>query len=142
MDQLNASWVNPLPPPSNDDPCFFYGGGTARLFFNGVPLCSPDGLGYFHYIPNGKVGEDSIMRDLITMVPLHPVWDTPPDGYGFGQAGLEVAKDFKLTPRLIDGEPVDGAEVHVPVPFTVADPAGPLMLRTVPPPGSTPPPPQ
>jgi TonB family protein len=65
-----------------------------------------------------------------------------PDGYGFGQAGLEVAKDFKLTPRLIDGDPVDGAEVRVPVPFTVADPAGPLMLKTVPPPGSTPPPPQ
>jgi TonB family protein len=60
-----------------------------------------------------------------------------PEGYGFGQAALEVANDFKITPRQVDGDPID-SEVHLPVKFTVADPDGPLMLRTLPP--GTPPP--
>ncbi|HEX3919079.1 MAG TPA: TonB family protein [Caulobacteraceae bacterium] len=60
-----------------------------------------------------------------------------PEGYGFGQAALEVANDFKITPREVDGEPID-SEVHLPVKFTVADPDGPLMLKTLPP--GTPPP--
>jgi TonB family protein len=62
-----------------------------------------------------------------------------PEGYGFGQAALEVSKDFKIAPRQVDGDPID-SEVHLPVKFTVADPDGPLMLRTVPPPGTQPPP--
>jgi hypothetical protein len=63
-----------------------------------------------------------------------------PDGYGFGQAALEVAKDFKLRPRLIDDTPIDGAQVRIPVAFTAVDPAAPLMLQTTPPPGAAPPP--
>jgi|SRR5579883_1599081 len=52
-----------------------------------------------------------------------------PAGYGFGAAALDLAADFKLTPRLVDGEPVGGAEVRFPVPFHAApDPDAPLQL--------------
>ena len=57
--------------------------------------------------------------------------ETPP-GYGFGAAALDVAKDYVMRPRLIDGAPVDGAEVQLPVSFNQADPTAPLTLGTPP----------
>ncbi|HTX48254.1 MAG TPA: energy transducer TonB [Caulobacteraceae bacterium] len=55
-----------------------------------------------------------------------------PTGYGFGAAALDLAADFTLEPRRFDGDPVGGAEVHVPVPFQVHDPTAPLELKTTP----------
>jgi TonB family protein len=53
-----------------------------------------------------------------------------PTDYGFGAAALDVSKDFVLKPRVIDGEPVDGAEVRVGVAFTLQDPSAPLTIDT------------
>ena len=55
-----------------------------------------------------------------------------PSGYGFGAAALDLAADFTLKPRLVDGAPVDGAEVRVPVQFQATDPSAPLELKTTP----------
>jgi len=55
-----------------------------------------------------------------------------PSGYGFGQAALDLAVDFKLTPAQIDGEVVSGAAVHINVPFRSEDPTAPLSLDTKP----------
>jgi TonB family protein len=55
-----------------------------------------------------------------------------PDGYGFGAAALDVAKDYVLKPRVIDGDPVGDAEVRVPVAFTLQDPTAPLTIPTAP----------
>jgi TonB family protein len=57
--------------------------------------------------------------------------ETPP-GYGFGAAALEVAKNYVMRPRLIDGAPVDDAEVQLPVSFSPADPTAPLTLGAPP----------
>jgi TonB family protein len=57
-----------------------------------------------------------------------------PGGYGFGQAAVDLAPDFKLAPAEIDGEPVGGAPVSIAVAFTAADPSAPLSLDTKPPP--------
>ena len=43
------------------------------------------------------------------------VSETPP-GFGFGQAELKLAPYFLMTPKLIDGKPVDD-EVTVPIRF-------------------------
>ncbi|HZZ88999.1 MAG TPA: TonB family protein [Caulobacteraceae bacterium] len=51
-----------------------------------------------------------------------------PTGYGFGQAALDVAPDFALKPRLIDGDPSAGAVVRLAVRFAPGDPAAPLTL--------------
>ena len=55
-----------------------------------------------------------------------------PAGFGFGQATLDLSGDFVMKPRLVDGEPVDGATVRVGVSFTAADPTAPLSLDTKP----------
>jgi TonB family protein len=59
------------------------------------------------------------------------VYDEQPNGYGFGQAALELAGDFTLKPRLIDGAPV-AAPVRISVAFTGADPDAPLTLQSRP----------
>jgi outer membrane biosynthesis protein TonB len=56
------------------------------------------------------------------------VYDEQPTGYGFGQAALDLAADFLLKPRLIDGEVVGGAPVRIGVAFSSNDPAAPLSL--------------
>jgi TonB family protein len=56
-----------------------------------------------------------------------------PAGYGFGQAAVDLAPDFKMSPARIDGDPVGGAPVNIAVGFTAADPSAPLSLETKPP---------
>ena len=63
------------------------------------------------------------------------VYDEQPTGYGFGQAALDLAGDFVLKPRLIDGEAVGGSPVRIGVAFSSNDPAAPLSLPAAAPPG-------
>jgi TonB family protein len=51
-----------------------------------------------------------------------------PSGYGFGQATLDLAGDFVMKPRRIDGDAIAGALVRVGVRFVPGDPAAPLTL--------------
>jgi len=51
-----------------------------------------------------------------------------PSGFGFGQAALDIAGDFTMKPRLLDGDPVSGAPVRVGVRFSSSDPSAPLSL--------------
>jgi TonB family protein len=51
-----------------------------------------------------------------------------PSGFGFGQAALDIAGDFLMKPRLLDGDPVGGAPVRVGVRFSSSDPTAPLSL--------------
>jgi protein TonB len=37
--------------------------------------------------------------------------------YGFGAAALSLAPYFRMKPRTVDGEPVEGAKVRIPVDF-------------------------
>lgn len=43
--------------------------------------------------------------------------DERPAGLGFGQAVLSVAPLFQIAPRMVDGRPVDGGEVKIPIVF-------------------------
>lgn len=40
-----------------------------------------------------------------------------PRGWGFGEAALGLASFFLMKPKTVDGEPVDGGEVTVPINF-------------------------
>jgi len=55
-----------------------------------------------------------------------------PAGFGFGQATLDLAGDFLMKPRSIDGQPVAGAIVRVGVSFKASDADAPLSLDTKP----------
>jgi TonB family protein len=52
-----------------------------------------------------------------------------PAGEGFGDAALKAAASFRMRPQTVDGVPVSGAEVEVPIVFKVDDGEGsPEML--------------
>lgn len=52
-----------------------------------------------------------------------------PRGYGFGRATLSAAQDFQMRPKTVDGVPVEGGTVEVPMVWA---------LEASPPPACTP----
>ena len=44
-----------------------------------------------------------------------------PPGLGFGKAALGMACLFKMKPKTVDGQPVDGGETTIPIRFGLKD---------------------
>jgi TonB family protein len=49
------------------------------------------------------------------------VIDETPAGLGFGDAALAFSKTFKMKPMTVDGQPVDGGEIKIPLKFAAPD---------------------
>jgi TonB family protein len=45
-----------------------------------------------------------------------------PAGLGFGEAGVELAKYFRMKPKTLNGRPVDGGTVRIPLSFRLPRP--------------------
>ncbi|MDO9337507.1 MAG: energy transducer TonB [Caulobacteraceae bacterium] len=44
-----------------------------------------------------------------------------PSEYGFGSAALRVTKHFRMKPQTVDGQPVEGADVRIPMTFRLEE---------------------
>ena len=40
-----------------------------------------------------------------------------PEDQGFGDAALRISMLFKMRPQVVDGQPVDGDEISIPINF-------------------------
>ena len=49
------------------------------------------------------------------------VAEETPGGQGFGRAALRLSRDFRMSPRTVDGRPVEGARVNVTLRFTLPE---------------------
>lgn len=57
-----------------------------------------------------------------------------PAGLGFDYAALKLTEKFRMRPRMVDGAPVNGGEIRIPIRFTLPKPAETPSRRTPAPP--------
>ncbi|HXQ11057.1 MAG TPA: energy transducer TonB [Caulobacteraceae bacterium] len=71
----------------------------------------------------GITGQVSLLCGVVAsgkLTDCRVVEETPPSA-GFGDAALKLSAFFRMTPRMIDGEPVDGGQTRISIAFRLSD---------------------
>ena len=108
--------VAPLPPP-------------AKLIVDPKWLSQPTAAEMSRYYPArdidlGVTGLVALVCGVVAtgkLADCHVITETPSRA-GFGDAALKVAGFFRMSPRTVDGQPVDGGLTRITITFKLADP--------------------
>jgi TonB family protein len=69
----------------------------------------------------GKATISCVVDEKGLLVDCALVSETPP-GEGFGEAALRMSRLFRMKPKTVDGQPVTGAQVRIPIAFKTPEP--------------------